>query len=262
MERYFTEVSPAGLRMMSLTASLQLNIDFGPDPSTTWKHAHVVAPVLAAAFANSPTTDGTRWRPVSHRQQIWAATDPSRTRPVGAEPGDWRRYVLDAKVMLREGPAGIELAPERRSFAEWLGGHEPPTIGELELHLTTLFPPLRPRGYLELRMIDALPAPGRAAAIATVWALLTDARAGDEAADECRALTDPWAIATEEGLGNPGMRTAAATLLDIAAHHSPRVGSLREACANWHDRVCAGGGASTVVDLVGDSERGAAASSR
>ena len=60
MERHFLDVSPSGVRMMNLTASLQLNIDFGPEPARTWQRANAVAPLLAAAFANSPTTDGRR----------------------------------------------------------------------------------------------------------------------------------------------------------------------------------------------------------
>ncbi|MBC49918.1 MAG: ergothioneine biosynthesis glutamate--cysteine ligase EgtA, partial [Ilumatobacter sp.] len=86
MERHFLDVSPAGVQMMNLTASLQLNIDFGPDPVQTWQRAHAIAPLLAAAFVNSPTTDGTEFQPISHRMRIWAATDPTRTRPADPDP--------------------------------------------------------------------------------------------------------------------------------------------------------------------------------
>ncbi len=260
MARYFAEVSPAGLHMMSLTASLQLNIDFGPDPATTWEHAHALAPVLAAAFANSPTTDGSQFRPVSHRLRVWAWTDPSRTRPVGARTEDWLPYLLNARVMLREGAGGIERFPGSRSFGEWLADDEPPSADDLALHVTTLFPPLRPRGYLELRMIDAVPAAGRAAAIAAVWTLLTDARAGDEAMAACRMLPDPWALATAEGLENDDMRGAATALLDIAAASSARAWGrhLAQACEACRDRLRSGVGAGTVEELFAGAEATAA----
>ncbi|NKB41540.1 MAG: hypothetical protein GKR86_10935, partial [Ilumatobacter sp.] len=110
MERHFLEVSPAGVRMMNLTASLQLNIDVGADPQRAWERAHAVAPVLAAAFANSPTTDGESYRPISNRMRIWAATDPTRTRSVGPSTDDWLPYIMAATVIPRDvtiGPAAL-----------------------------------------------------------------------------------------------------------------------------------------------------------
>lgn len=257
MEQYFTAHFPAGLQMMNLTASLQLNIDFGPDPATVWRRAHTLAPVLAAAFANSPTTDGSTFEPVSHRQQIWAASDRSRTRPVGADPADWTDYILDAQVMLRWGLEAIEPVGEPLTFGESLRGTDPPTQAELDLHLTTLFPPLRPRGFLELRMIDALPAPGRAAAIATVWALLTDDEAGAQATDACQALADPWRIATEHGLKSDAMCGAATKLLEIAAATlSPQAPELARACRSWRDdHVRSRAVAASVSELLESAER-------
>jgi glutamate--cysteine ligase len=257
MEHYFARVSPAGLQMMSLTASLQLSIDWGIDPATTWRRAHTIAPVLSAAFANSPTSAGSEPQPVSLRQRVWTATDPSRTAPVGGETDDWLPYILDAQVMLCEGPDAIELASTAQSFGEWLHGTAPPSTSELDLHVTTLFPPLRPRGFLELRMIDALPAPGRAAAIAAVWAILTDDRAGELASQACRALADPWRVACDEGLGNAEMRAASATLLEAAAnsaHASDR--ELGRACEAWRDRTLVG--EVTFDDLLGTAEPAAA----
>lgn len=256
MERYFAERTPAGLRMMNLTASLQLNIDFGPDPAATWRRAHAFAPVLTAAFANSPTVDGSTFAPVSHRQQIWNATDPSRTRPVGEEPDDWHRYVLDAQVMLRGStPSTVEPARGASTFEDWLRGDDPPTIEELDIHVTTLFPPLRPRGFLELRMIDAVPADGRAAAIATVWSLLTDADAADIATRACREVT--WEVATEAGLRDEATRAAATEVLGIVAtklgHEEPELG---RAAAAWCDRIETGEVAGTIDELLATAEGG------
>ena len=236
MEKYFAARSPAGLQMMSLTASFQINIGFGPNPSLTWHRAQAVAPVLMAAFANSPTTDGTAFQSASCRQQIWTATDPSRTRPVCGGPEDWAAYVLDANLMLRWRDHRIESQLDELPFRECLQSSDPPTRDDLELHLTTLFPPLKPRGYLEVRMLDALPAPGRMAAIAAVWAILTDPDVGDAAEAICRAVPDAWCRATQAGLGDPAVREAAANVLDLAARaSSATASSLADACKTWRD---------------------------
>lgn len=238
MERYFEKVSPAGIEMMCLTASLQLNIDFGSDPATTWRHADSLAPLLSAAFANSPTLDGTNPRPVSQRQRIWAATDTTRTRPVGSMLVDWPAYVLDSRVMLRDGPDGLEPILDRLVFRDWLDHHEPPTTDDLALHLTTLFPPLRPRGYLELRMIDALPSEGRAAAIATVWSLLTDADIGERAVEVCRTIADPWHVARDTGLADPELRAVTTAVLEAATDSVRRFDrGLGRMCDAWLERV-------------------------
>jgi len=233
MERYFMRVSPAGVRMMNSTASLQLNIDFGPEPLRIWERAQIAAPLLAAAFANSPTTDGIEFRPTSHRMGIWAATDPTRTRPVGPDPADWVRYVLDADVMPAQlsDLCGTEVFP--RPFHVWLDHAEPPTIDDLDRHITTLFPPVRPRGYLEFRMLDALPAPGRAAAIATVWALMTNDDVGELALEAARALGDPWRLVHDQGIANTDMQAAVTQMLDASA------GSVRSSDSRLADAVTA-----------------------
>ncbi len=244
MEHHFANRSPEGLKMMNLTASLQLNIDFGPDPTTTWQRAHRLAPVLNAAFANSPTTDGDVFAAVSHRQRVWSNTDPSRTRPVGADPAAWEGYILAADAMSRIGPTEIEPVENLGSFASWLDGADPPTVAELDLHLTTLFPPLRPRSYLELRMIDALPALGRAAAIGVVWSLLTDDEAGTAAESACSPLPDPWSTCLDAGIGDDAMHRAALALLATAteslrgtATAPTSAPTLATACAAWRHRI-------------------------
>lgn len=228
MERYFTKVSPAGVRMMNLTASLQLNIDFGHDPLRTWERAHSLAPILAAAFANSPTTDGSVYRPISHRMGIWAATDPTRTRPVGSNPADWARYVLDARAI----PATAV-----DSFRDWLDQPTPPTIDDLDRHVTTLFPPVRPRGYLEFRMLDTLPAPGRAAAIAAVWLLMTNDDVGDVALEAARSLDNPWRLVHDHGVADTDLLVAVEHMLDVSARSlRPTDPQLADAVATWSER--------------------------
>ena len=245
MERHFLDVSPAGVQMMNLTASLQLNIDFGPDPVQTWQRAHAIAPLLAAAFVNSPTTDGTEFQPISHRMRIWAATDPTRTRPVGPDPAAWGNYILDARAI----PGGTS-----QTFRDWLGQPTPPTIDDLDRHITTLFPPVRPRGYLEFRMLDALGALGRAAAIATVWTLMTDHEVGDAALEAALELGDPWGLAHEHGTAQSALRETVAHLFDLSAR------SLRPSDSQLADAVVTWGGRSWPArpDDVGDWVLGAA----
>lgn len=225
MERHFLDVSPAGVQMMNLTASLQLNIDFGPDPVRTWQRANAVAPLLAAAFANSPTTDGTEFQPISHRMRIWAATDPTRTRPADPDPAAWGNYILEARVIL---------GATSQTFRDWLTQPDPPTVDDLDRHITTLFPPVRPRGYLEFRMLDALPALGRQAAVATVWTLMTNDDVGDAASAAAHALDDPWQLSYNEGTANADRHAAAVHMLSVSADGLRTVdATLADTMANW-----------------------------
>ena len=260
MEKYFAARSPAGLQMMNLTASFQINIGFGSNPSVTWHRSQAVAPILMAAFANSPTTGADAFQSASCRQQIWTATDPTRTRPVCGGPQNWATYVLNANLMLRWRDHRIEPQLHQRTFRECLQGGDPPTRADLELHVTTLFPPLKPRGYLEVRMLDALPALGRMAATATVWAVLTDPDVGDAAGATCRAIPDAWSRATQAGLGDPAIREAAAIVLDLAARASSATSpSLADACKIWRDERVLSSNPPLPVTLLVDSAREAVA---
>ncbi|MFJ8782204.1 glutamate-cysteine ligase family protein [Streptomyces sp. NPDC102476] len=115
--------------------------------------------MLVAAFANSPIQDGwpTGW--LSTRQDVWPRTDAGRTRPpryhsdptCGLDP-----LRLDAQVMCIPGDLDGTgpSAPCGLTFRAWLRGVpqlRPPTLADLDHHLSTLFPPVRPRGWLELR---------------------------------------------------------------------------------------------------------------
>jgi glutamate--cysteine ligase len=176
-----------------------------------WQLVHAIGPVLVAAFANSPVRDGrpTGWR--STRQQVWAHMDPGRTRPPRAgahlDPRDaWAAYALDAELMLvRDRGSANWSAPPGVTFRTWLRGTDgvlrPPTVDDLSYHLSTLFPPVRPRGYLELRMIDAQPgSDGWTVPVAVTAALMHD----PVAADLALAATEPLA----EAGGDPWLRAA------------------------------------------------------
>jgi glutamate--cysteine ligase len=161
MERYFDRRGPEGRVMMCSTAAIQVNLDAGRDAADVrrrWRLLHSIGPVMVAGFANSPMREGrpTGWR--STRQAIWHNLDPSRTAaPAGPDPVQaWSSYALAAELMVVRDGDGHRLADPGGTFAGWLahGGHERPTEDDLAYHLTTLFPPERPRGWLEVRYID------------------------------------------------------------------------------------------------------------
>jgi glutamate--cysteine ligase len=218
MEAFFDASGTAGRTMMRSTAALQVNLDLGPDDGTErrWRLAHALGPVLAGAFANSPFLDGrpSGWR--STRLAIWNAIDPSRTTPVpnGVDCRTaWARYALAADVMLVRRSDDDHMAIEPGfSFDSWLArGHAVgwPTPEDLEYHLTTLFPPVRPRGWLELRMVDALPAPWWRVASAVTAVLLNDDNAAGCAASATAPTRGLWVEAARHGLGHPGLAAGA-----------------------------------------------------
>jgi len=196
MEAFFDAGGPWGRRMMCGTASVQVCLDAGDDSDGAggyrrrWRLLHAIGPVLVAAFANSPLREGkpTGW--VSSRQQVWAGMDPGRTRSpdMNGDPrAAWAAYALDARVMCVRDPDSADWsAPPGLRFRDWVadgaGGRlRPPTADDLEYHLSTLFPPVRPRGHFELRMIDAQPGDGWIVPLAVSSALLSDAQAEDAA---------------------------------------------------------------------------------
>lgn len=246
MERFFDREGPWGRTMMRRTASLQVNLDGGDDSHgitgyrRRWELAHRLGPVLVAAFANSPLSDGrpTGW--VSTRQATWAAMDPGRTRPPSHDPDPraaWARYALDAQVLCVRapdaappaasgGPSGEAAAadwsaPPGLTFRGWLRGAAPdlrrPTLDDLEYHLSTLFPPVRPRGWLELRMVDAQDGDAWVVATALAATLLDDPAAADAAFAATEALCpvgqplppdDIWRRAARIGPADPDLGKA------------------------------------------------------
>ncbi|MFF3514393.1 ergothioneine biosynthesis glutamate--cysteine ligase EgtA [Streptomyces sp. NPDC002573] len=265
MECYLDRTGPEGRSMMCSSASVQVCLDAGyeePGPlghGRRWWLAHQLGAVLVAAFANSPLSRGrpTGWR--STRQSLWAAMDPGRS---GAPPlvGDpraaWARHVMDAPVMCVRGGPGPWHVPDGLTFRDWTRSSDPPDRSDLDYHLTTLFPPIRPRGHLELRMIDAQPGDdGWIVPLAVTTALFDDPEAAEtayrivkplaERADSqpapCNAL---WVTAAREGPADPELREAAVACFAAAADALPRLGAtddVQEAVAEFIDRYVARG---------------------
>lgn len=258
MEAYFDSrgrTGHTGRTMMCSTAAVQVNIDAGPAVegpggfAARWASAHSLGPVLVAAFANSPLLGGrpTGWQ--STRQAVWARLDPSRTRPPGGghPVAAWTAYALGAGVMLvRDGAGGYVGAPAPMTFAEWVGARSalrPPTFDDLDDHLTTLFPPVRPRGWFELRMVDSLPSPWWQVVAAVVAALLDDPLGAERAARATAPVAGLWEPAARYGLAHPALAAAAVACFDAALEALPRIGgaALVDVVSAYADRyVCRG----------------------
>lgn len=218
MREYFGE---PGLAMMCRTASLQVCLDIGADEKDAarrWGLAHALGPVLVAAFANSPGPAGR-----SCRQIVWETLDPGRTAPVGgADPVDaWARYALDARLMLIRDEW---VAAPGMTFRAWLETGRP-DLEDLAYHLSTLFPPVRPQGWLEFRMIDALPEPYWPVPIAVVTALMDDPLAADIAAEAAEPARNRWREAARDALTDPVLARAARRCFQAALEALPRLGA-------------------------------------
>ena len=232
MEQHFSRCGGAsadlGPVMMTGTAATQVNLDIGHDEADArrrWRLLHAVGPTMTAAFANSPVgADGpTGWR--SGRQRVWQGLDAVRTAsPAGEDPvAAWTDYALEAPVMLRHREGGDWSAAPGWTLADWLTESEAPTEADLELHLSTLFPPVRPRGWYEVRYLDALPWRWWPVPMAVLSALLDDPAAGTVAEEACAGVDD-WCAAARDGLAAPGVHAAALTCFDAALLALPRLG--------------------------------------
>jgi glutamate--cysteine ligase len=224
MERSFDARGRDGRVMMCSTAGLQVCLDAGEAHQVNgrWAALHEIGPALVAAFATAGRHAGrdTGW--ASARMAAWFNIDPARTSPVpdgGSDPATaWARYALAAPLLCLRRPDGDWYAPAGVTFADWIRGAlpEPPTTDDLDYHLGTLFPPVRPRGYLEVRYLDAQPGDEWLAPTAVVAALLADDRTTDLARDAAAPAAGRWLPAARAGLADPPTRRAAADLLDLA----------------------------------------------
>ncbi|MFI0421783.1 ergothioneine biosynthesis glutamate--cysteine ligase EgtA [Spongiactinospora sp. 9N601] len=246
---------PYGPLMMCSTASVQVNLDLGDRPAVRWERAHALGPVLTAAFANSPLSGGRPCGWMSGRQAVWENLDSTRTSPVRAT-GDpvsaWTDYLLAARVMLRREGDRFHPVADGSTFGDWLAAPGPPPTGaDLAYHATTLFPPVRPRGWLEVRYLDAQHPDDWPVCVAVTHALITDDRAADAAlaaAEPCRWL---WRHASRDGLADPRIRRAATECFAAALAALPRLGApveLTAKVAMFAERVAAG--RSPATDLL------------
>ncbi|MFI1194727.1 ergothioneine biosynthesis glutamate--cysteine ligase EgtA [Micromonospora sp. NPDC020750] len=234
MRCVFDRGGTAGRTMMYSTAGLQVCLDAGEPEQVAarWAAAHAVGPPLLAAFATAGRHAGRRTGWASARMAAWLAIDPARTRPVwsparpDADPvAAWTAYALAAPLLCLRDDAADWTPPAGVTFGDWLAGAlpRPPTTDDLDYHLSTLFPVVRPRGYLEIRYLDAQPGPDWRLPLAVLAALFADPGTVARAASVAAAVADRWDVAARHGLADPPLARAAAGLLDLALAALPRL---------------------------------------
>jgi len=261
MEQHFaaTGQAAAGLVMMTSTCALQVNLQAGRphQHAARVRQAYRLGPVLIALSACSAWLGGARtgWR--SARQRAWADLDARRCGPLpgGPDPAaEWADYALRAPVMLVRDVDGPAQWPVRRAvpFARWVSGQERlggrrPTTSDLDYHLSTLFPPTRLRGFLELRCLDAVPSRWWPGLVALVVALLDDPVAADAGAEAAEPVSGAWSTAARVGLADAALRRAAERCTEVAAAAAPP--PLRRDVEAWAELAAAGRVPGDEVDL-------------
>jgi glutamate--cysteine ligase len=171
MRRYMPLVGSLGLDMMTRTCTVQVNLDFGSESDMRRKLrvSLLLQPLATALFANSPFTEGRPNGFQSYRAHVWTDTDNQRSGipPVMLEDGfGFERY---AQWLIEEVPMyfiyrdGRYIDVAGQSFRDFIAGKLPglpgeiPTISDWSDHLTTVFPEIRIKKYLEMRGADGGP---------------------------------------------------------------------------------------------------------
>jgi glutamate--cysteine ligase len=220
MTRYMPKVGSCGLDMMYRTATIQVNLDFESEADMVKKLRVSLAlqPIASALFAASPFTEGRLNGFKSMRSEVWRDVDKARTGllPFAFEPGmGYERYVDYALQvpMYFVYRAGRYIDASGASFADFMDGRlealpgERPTMDDWSDHLTTLFPEVRLKRFLEMRGADGGPWQ-RICALSALWVgLLYDA----DALDAAWSLVKDWTAEEREGLRAAVPRTALAT---------------------------------------------------
>jgi glutamate--cysteine ligase len=231
MRRYMPLVGTLGLDMMLRTCTVQVNLDFADEADMRRKLrvGLLLQPVATALFANSPFTEGRPNGFLSARANVWTDTDADRTGvpAVMLEHGfSFERYVewlLDVPMyfVARDG-ALRDVAGA--SFRDYMAGKVAalsdltPTLGDFADHVTTTFPEVRLKRFLEMRGADA-GSPAMMVAQSAFWiGLLYDEAALEAALALCRRyptadLVGLRAAVPRQGLG---ARLGTGTLRDVA----------------------------------------------
>jgi glutamate--cysteine ligase len=209
MREYMPKVGSMGLDMMKSTCTVQVNLDFCSEPMMVkmFRVSLALQPIATALWANSPFKEGQPTGYLSYRSHCWTDTDPDRcgTLPFVYEEGfGFERYVdyiLDVPMyfVYRDGQyidaAGL-------SFQDFLDGNlsvlpgEKPTIKDFEDHLSTAFPEVRLKKFLEMRGADGGPW-ARLCALPAFWVgLLYDPESLSQALD----YVSDWTQEERDGL--------------------------------------------------------------
>ena len=254
MRRYMPLKGQLGLDMMTRTCTVQVNLDFASEADMVKKFRVSLAlqPIATALFADSPFTEGRPNGYLSYRSHIWTDTDPDRTGMLDFVFEDgfgFERYVdylLDVPMYFsyRDGKY-IDLAG--RSFKDFLAGKLPelpgahPNMKDWADHMTTAFPEVRLKKYLEMRGADGGPW-NRLCALPAFWVgLLYDQTALDAAWDLVKDFTMTERHALRDGVPkhalklpfrNGTVRDLALRALEIAGHGLARRAKLNSTGAS------------------------------
>lgn len=213
MRAYMPKVGGLGLDMMTRTCTVQVNLDYASEADMVKKFRVALAlqPVATALFADSPFTEGKPNGFLSYRSHIWTDTDPDRTGMLDFVFEDgfgYERYVdyiLDMPMyFVQRGERYIDASGQ--SFRDFLEGKLPAMPGELPTltdwtdHMTTAFPEVRLKSFLEMRGADGGPW-NRLCALSAFWVgLLYDDAALDAAWDLVKDFTMAERNALRDGV--------------------------------------------------------------
>ncbi len=231
MRRYMPTVGALGLDMMTRTCTVQVNLDFADEADMVKKFRTSLAlqPIATALFADSPFTEGKPNGYLSYRSHIWTDTDPDRTGMLDFVFEDgfgFERYVdylLDVPMYFSYRD-GIYHDLAGRSFRRFLRGElaelpgATPTLKDWADHMTTAFPEVRLKKYLEMRGADGGPW-NRLCALPAFWVgLLYDRTALDAAWDLVKDFTLAERNALRDGVARHALKLPfrSGTLRDIA----------------------------------------------
>jgi glutamate--cysteine ligase len=222
-QHQLTVLPQASAPLDSATAGVRVGLEAGLDGGgplglpRRWELAHALAPVLAAAFANSPLRNG---RPSGWRSARQALRRGQRVRPLAGEPREaWAAYVMDA--------LGSTGATPRQTIRA--GGRV--TAADLERHVAGLRPAVAARGHLEIDAADRQPGNGWRIPAAVTSVLLDDPRAAEEATEATAGLADDpalWERAARDALTDPALAAAARDCFLAAYAALTRQGASRE----------------------------------
>ncbi len=251
MRSYMPKVGTHGLEMMFRTCTVQTNLDFSSEADMVKKLQVSLAlqPIATALFANSPFTDGVPNGYNSFRSRIWLDTDADRTGmlPFAFETGfgfeQYVDYALDVPMyfVYRQGEY---LDASGKSFRDFLDGKldilpgERPTEQDFEDHLSTIFPEVRMKSFLEMRGADTGPWTELCALPAYWVGLLYDQSALDAAWDLVKDWSEEERWALRRDVAAHGLRTPFRdkTVQDLAKETLAiaRQGLKSRACLNSH----------------------------
>jgi glutamate--cysteine ligase len=240
MRAYMPKVGKLGLDMMLRTCTIQANLDFASEADMVAKFRTSLAlqPIATALFANSPFTEGKPNGFLSARANVWTDTDPDRTGMLDFVFRDgfgfeaYARYALKVPMyFVKRGETYIDVSG--RSFEAFMQGDLPelpgqkPKLKDWADHLTTIFPEVRLKTYLEMRGADGGPW-GRICALPALWAgVLYDADALAAAWDLCKGWTAEEHVKLRADAARTGLKgevagrpvqQVAEELVDIARH--------------------------------------------